>query len=73
MSQSRIPTIITKPSRIPDQTATLIDNTFMTKRNWFVSGILISDVSDHLPLFVLKRNCLQKKNQHNKTKMLNIV
>ena len=46
-SHSLIP-IITKPSRITDQSATLIDNIFMTKPNVFVSSILISDVSDHL-------------------------
>ena len=60
MSQSLIPTI-TKPSQITDQTTTLIDNIFMTKPNGFVSGILISDVSDHLPLFILKWNMFKKK------------
>ena len=54
MFQSLIP-IITKLSGITDQTATLIDNIFRTKPNGFVSAIQISNVSDHLPLFTLKR------------------
>ena len=60
--------IITKPSRITNQTVTLIDNIFINQPNGFVSGILISDISDHLPLFILKRN-LFKKNPLNKTQM----
>ena len=64
-SQSVIP-IITKPSRITNQTATLIDNIFINQPNRFVSGILISDISDHRPLFILKRNMFTKKSsQHN--------
>ena len=39
-SQSLIP-IITKPSRITNQTATLIDNIFINLSNEFVSGILV--------------------------------
>ena len=59
MSQSLI-VIIAKPSRVTDQTATLIHNIFSTQSNKFVSGILISDVPDHLPLFILKRNLSTK-------------
>ena len=66
-SQSLIP-IITKPSRITDQTATLIDNIYINQPNGFVSGILISDISDHLPLFILKRNLFTKKNFSTKHK-----
>ena len=58
-SLSLIP-IITKPSRITNQTATLIDNIFINQPNEFVSGILISDVSNHLLLFILKRNLFTK-------------
>ena len=66
-SQSLIP-IITKPSRITNKTATLIDIIFINQPTGFVSGILISDISDHLPLFILKRN-LFTKNPLNKTQM----
>ena len=62
LSNSLIP-IITKPGSTTrsDPTVTLIDNIFITKPNQFVSGILISDVSDHLPLLILKRNLFTKK------------
>ena len=36
--------IIPKPSRITNQTATLIDNVFINQPNGFVSGIPISDI-----------------------------
>ena len=48
-SQSLIP-IITKPSGITNQTATLIDNLFINQANGLVFSILISVISDHLPL-----------------------
>ena len=67
-SQSLIP-IITKPSRITNQTATLMDNIFINQPNGFVSGILISDISDHLPLFILKRNLFTKKSSKQNTNL----
>ena len=66
-SQSLIPIIQSlKPSRITNQTATLIGNIFTNQPNGFVSGILISDISDRLPLFILKRNPFTKNplNKH---------
>ena len=39
----------------------------MTKPNVFVSGILISDVSDHLALFSLKRNLFAKTSSQQST------
>ena len=65
-SQSLIP-IITKPSRITNQTATLMDNIFINQPNEFVSGIFISDISDHLLLFILKRNLFTKKSSQQDT------
>lgn len=43
---------ITRPSRITSHSATLIDNIFtnVMDRN-IVSGLLINDISDHLPVF----------------------
>ena len=66
MSQSLMP-IITKPSGITDQTATLKDDIVTNKPNRFVSGILISDVSDHLPLLILKRNLFAKRSLQQNT------
>ena len=46
--------LITKPSRIADITATLIDHIFTTELQLQVnSGLLITDVSDLLPLFAI--------------------
>ena len=73
-SQSLIP-IITKPSRITNQTATLVDNIFINQPNGFVSGILIPDISDHLPLFIMKRSLFTKnssqQNTHVKYRLIN--
>ena len=44
--------LITRPSRITSQTATLIDNIFVN--NFFErsrSGLIFTDISDHLPVF----------------------
>ena len=48
---------ITRPTRITSNTATLIDNVFISKllqRN-FDSGLIVDDISDHLPSIVLMK------------------
>ena len=44
---------ITLPSRITSHTATLIDNIFSShvEHSYLRSGLLITDISDHLPIF----------------------
>ena len=61
--------IITNPSGITNQTATLTDNIFIRQPNGFVSGILVSDISDHLPLlnFILKQSLFTKKSSQQNT------
>ena len=44
--------IISRPTRITDNSATLIDNFVINEPCNFESGILISDISDHFPIFV---------------------
>ena len=46
---------ITRPTHICQNTATLIDNVFMSKNlhSYFESSIILDDISDHLPLLVL--------------------
>ena len=46
---------ITCPTKITQTSATLIDNTFVSRKLHlsFDSGILLSDISDHLPSLVL--------------------
>ena len=43
--------LIDKPSRITDSSATLIDNIFKIELNSNTTGLLINDISDHLPIF----------------------
>ena len=57
LSLSLVPTI-TCPTRITKNTATLIDNVFISQ-SWFEnfdSGILVNDMSDHLPSIVSVKN-----------------
>ena len=45
--------VINKPSRITEDSATLIDNFFVNTHDCIVkSGLLINDISDHLPIFI---------------------
>ena len=45
--------LITLPSRITSHTATLINNIFSShvEHSYLRSGLLITDISDHLPIF----------------------
>ena len=46
--------LIDKPTRITDHSATLIDNIFTNELDSKMnSGLLISDTSDHLPIFAV--------------------
>ena len=54
---NQVPTI-TRPTRITKSTATLIDNIFLSQ-SWlekYNSGILVNDMSDHLPSIVSIKN-----------------
>lgn len=45
---------ITKPSRITSHSATIIDNIFTnTLESNIVSGLLVNDITDHLPVFAI--------------------
>lgn len=48
--------VIGKPTRIGGASATLIDNIFVRDFVDFISGIIICDLSDHLPIFIICRN-----------------
>ena len=64
-SHSLIP-IITKPTRVTDNSASIIDNIFLSNPSNFTSGVIVADISDHFPVFVIKHNFLiqQDKNQN---------
>ena len=48
--------VITKPTRVTDRSATLIDNIFVDNSLDYRAGILSSDISDHFPIFIIKKN-----------------
>ena len=51
--------VITKPSRIENNSYSLLDNIFCKNLNNFTSGLIISALSDHYPVFLLCRNFFQ--------------
>lgn len=60
-SMSLFPSI-TKPTKATTRCATPIDNNFINMDSNLVSGLLISDISDHLPAFVI-HECNYKRNR----------
>ena len=52
---SFLPTIL-QPSRFTDDNCSLIDNIFISNLNNFCSGLLCTDISDHLPVFLIYKN-----------------
>ena len=63
-SMSLLPTI-TKPTRVTSHSATIIDNIFTNVIDNKTNGILISDISDHLPVFtVFDMNYRNKIDNH---------
>ena len=54
-SLSFIP-LISKPTRITDTSATLIDNIFTNNPIDFISGNILTPISDHYPNFLIRRN-----------------
>ena len=67
-SLSLIP-VITKPTRVTPESATLIDNIFTTNPINFTSGIIINDISDHFPVFFHKSNVFMKKKLNSTVKI----
>ena len=54
--------MIKRPTRFGDYSATLIDNIFTNKINESqLSGIILDDISDHLPIFMIMQNQLESK------------
>ena len=45
--------LITKPTRVTSNTATLIDNILTNCSRNSLNGIIILDISDHFPLFCI--------------------
>ena len=58
---NNISPIITKPTRITNYTATLIDHIYTNNTNQIISGIATIDISDHLPTFCIVDIPVQKQ------------
>ena len=54
--------LTTRPTRITSHSKTLIDNTFTTNLSDIYSGLIINDLSHHLPIFIIFEY------NHNKSK-----
>ena len=52
MSSNSLYPSITKPTRITSNSATLIGNIFTNSKSYQTSGIIITDINDHLPVFI---------------------
>ena len=65
IDMNMLPTI-NKPTRITDSRATLIDNIFISSRlqDDYGSGIIISDMSDHLPILLRLNDAHQHMTIH---------
>ena len=53
---------MTKPTRITNHTATLIDHIYTNSVNRLISGVIPVDISDHLPIFCTVETSLKKHN-----------
>ena len=53
LHSNNISPIITKPTRITNYTATLIDHIYTNNTKQMISGIATIDISDHLPTFCI--------------------
>ena len=67
--------LLDRPSRITNHSSTLIDNIFTNAKEYNnVGGLLVNDITDHLPIFAfcdypdLKR---QEKKLHTKKRIIN--
>ena len=57
---------ITRPSRITSHCATLIDNIFTDViDNNTISGLMINDISDHLPVFLVYNNNYKREKRES--------
>ena len=63
LHSNNISAIITKPTRITNYTATLIDHVYTNNTNQMISGIATIDIWDHLPTFCIVDIPVQKQKQ----------
>ena len=56
LSSSALTPLINKPTRITNQTHTIIDNIFTNAIDENFNGIIYYDISDHLPIFTVSKD-----------------
>ena len=63
MSSNCFIPLITRPTRITNSSATLIDNIFTNQfsSQQSLQGILLTDISDHYPVFYIAKKLANKK------------
>ena len=61
--------VITKPTRITNHTATLIDHIYTNSVNRLISGVIPVDFSDHLPIFCTVETSLKKHSSGKKGRL----
>ena len=61
--------IITKPTRVTGHSATLIDNIFVNYSSDYKAGIMTNDISDHFPIFIIKKTFFTSSSKSNATQI----
>ena len=61
MSANSLIPMITKPTRITEETCSLIDNIFISKPCMTMSGNIVCTLSDHYPNFLIHRNLFRAR------------
>ena len=57
--------VITQPTLVTDHSATLVDNIFVPKPGNVISGNIVSDLSDHFPIFCVAKQALVGGGEHH--------
>jgi len=67
MSTNYLCPVITRPSRVDDINAhqSLIDNIFCRNPNIYISGLLVSSLSDHYPVFLISKHIFRSESSDN--------
>ena len=52
--------VISKPTRVTSTTATVLGHIYVTVPSNITSGILVSDITDHMPTLLIRKNILYR-------------
>ena len=62
--------VITKPTRVSGDSATLLDNIFINRPVNYLSGIIMEPLSDHYPIFLIYKNANNLANSETRDSKL---